>query len=76
MNLVVDWDGTVTETDTLWMVVRHFGDPDVFLRTDPALERGATLREVMEIELGTVRAPLDEVLCWLLPRVELRAGFL
>ena len=27
MRLVLDWDGTVTETDSLWMALDEFGDP-------------------------------------------------
>jgi hypothetical protein len=30
MRLVLDWDGTVTERDTLHMVIERFGDLDVF----------------------------------------------
>ena len=26
MRLVLDWDGTVTETDALWMALEEFGD--------------------------------------------------
>ena len=30
MRLVLDWDGTVTERDTLYMAIERFGDLDVF----------------------------------------------
>ena len=36
LPLVLDWDGTVTEVDTLHMVNDRFGDPEVFgIREDP-----------------------------------------
>ena len=30
MRLVLDWDGTVTERDTLHMTIERFGDLEVF----------------------------------------------
>jgi 2-hydroxy-3-keto-5-methylthiopentenyl-1-phosphate phosphatase len=75
-SLVVDWDGTVTERDTLVMVLREFGDPEVFERTSAALERGEiTLNEEIRRQFGVVAEPIDRVVSWLVERVRLRRGF-
>ncbi len=55
MQLVVDWDGTVTERDTLQQMLAHFVEPAVFdaleAETDAGLAAGTiTHREVMERE--------------------------
>jgi len=81
MRLVIDWDGTVTVADTMDLVVRQFGDASLVDRFSDAFidDSGplpVTLEYVVESELGTVQAPLDEVVPWLLERVELRPGFL
>jgi HAD superfamily phosphoserine phosphatase-like hydrolase len=75
MRLVVDWDGTVTERDTLHMAIERFGDLEVFHALERQIGRELTLNEVIEVEMGTIRAPLDEVLAWLLETVSIRPGF-
>jgi 2-hydroxy-3-keto-5-methylthiopentenyl-1-phosphate phosphatase len=76
VRLVLDWDGTVTERDTLELVLLRFGDIEVFERVEEELERGTmTLDEVIAAEFATVRAPLDEVLPWLLEHARVRPGF-
>jgi 2-hydroxy-3-keto-5-methylthiopentenyl-1-phosphate phosphatase len=76
-RLVLDWDGTVTVVDTLWLVLEQFGDYDVFRSAGERLMRGEiTYRELMEIEFSTVRgARLDEVTSWLVDHAEIRPGF-
>jgi 2-hydroxy-3-keto-5-methylthiopentenyl-1-phosphate phosphatase len=75
-SLVLDWDGTITERDTQWMILEQFGDEGVFAEVEEALQRGAmTHRRVMEVEWGTVRAPLPVVRAWLLERARIRPGF-
>ena len=73
-RLVLDWDGTVTEVDSLHMVLRQFGDVGVYERAEDDLGRGLTLHEVIEVEFATVRAPLDEVTAWLVQNVRVRSG--
>ena len=73
--LVLDWDGTVTETDTLHMTIGRFGDLDVFHAMEAEIGRRLTLREVIACELETITAPLDEVVAWLLAHVRVRPGF-
>jgi 2-hydroxy-3-keto-5-methylthiopentenyl-1-phosphate phosphatase len=73
---VLDWDGTVTVVDTLWLVLGEFGDEEVFRRAGERLFAGEiTYRELMEIEFSTIRdAQLDEVNAWLSDHAEIRPG--
>ena len=73
--LVLDWDGTVTERDTLHMAIERFGDLDVFDALEEELGRTLTLDEVIAAEMATIRAPLDEVTDWLVDHVRVRRGF-
>jgi 2-hydroxy-3-keto-5-methylthiopentenyl-1-phosphate phosphatase len=75
-NLVVDFDGTITETDLLDAVAQTFGDPDVYREVDDALDGGRiTLQECITREYEPVRAPLEEVVAWALENARVRAGF-
>jgi 2-hydroxy-3-keto-5-methylthiopentenyl-1-phosphate phosphatase len=76
-RLVLDWDGTVTVVDTLWLVLERFGDYDVFRRAGEQLMRGEiTYRELMELEFSTVKgAELATVNAWLSDHAEIRPGF-
>ncbi len=75
LPLVLDWDGTVTETDTLHMVIERYGDLTVFHAMEAEIGRRMTLREVIAREMATISAPLDEVVAWLVEHVHVRAGF-
>ena len=75
VQLVVDWDGTVTERDSLHMVLEHFGDLDVYRAAEEALGQRLSLNEVIAMEMRTVRAPLEEVVVWVLAEVRVRRGF-
>jgi 2-hydroxy-3-keto-5-methylthiopentenyl-1-phosphate phosphatase len=75
VRLVLDWDGTVTEVDTLHLVLEEFGDREIYARVEGALGRSMTLNEVIAAEFETVSAPLDEVVAWLLENTRIRAGF-
>jgi 2-hydroxy-3-keto-5-methylthiopentenyl-1-phosphate phosphatase len=72
---VLDWDGTVTEHDTLSLVMERFGDIGLWGRTGRAMGHTMTHDEAIATSFRTVRAPLEEVLAWLLPRVRVREGF-
>jgi 2-hydroxy-3-keto-5-methylthiopentenyl-1-phosphate phosphatase len=74
-RIVLDWDGTVTERDTLDLVLQEFGDPEVYERVESALGRTMTLNDVISEEFATVTAPLDKVVSWLLEHVRIRPGF-
>lgn len=75
MQVVVDWDGTVTEVDGLHLVLLEFGDERIYDRVEEELGRSLTLHEVIALEFETVRAPLAEVVNWARENVRLRAGF-
>ena len=75
MRLVLDWDGTVTERDTLHMAIERFGDLEVFHAFEERIGRELTLNEVIAVEMATITAPLDEVVGWLLETVTVRPGF-
>jgi 2-hydroxy-3-keto-5-methylthiopentenyl-1-phosphate phosphatase len=75
-TLVVDFDGTVTETDLLDTIAGRFGDPDVYQEVEDGLHGGnMPLREVITREFHPVRMPLDEVVRWELENVRIRPGF-
>ncbi|HEY2937071.1 MAG TPA: haloacid dehalogenase-like hydrolase [Gaiellaceae bacterium] len=76
MRLVLDWDGTCTAVDSLHLVLEEFGDPEVFTRVEGQLLAGTiSYRDLMEQEFATVRAPLDDVVAFLLENARLRPGF-
>lgn len=75
MNVVLDWDGTVTEIDALHLVLLEFGDEAVYEEHEGRLGRELTLHEVIAGEFRTVRAPLGEVAAWLREHARLRDGF-
>ena len=72
---MLDWDGTVTEADTLHVAIEEFGDVDVFIEMESEIGRRLTLQEVIAVEMATITAPLEEVVALLLREVPLRAGF-
>jgi 2-hydroxy-3-keto-5-methylthiopentenyl-1-phosphate phosphatase len=74
MRLVLDWDGTVTERDTLHMTIERFGDLEVFRAMEEQIGRTLTLNEVIRVEMATISARFDEVLTWLLEVVRVRPG--
>jgi 2-hydroxy-3-keto-5-methylthiopentenyl-1-phosphate phosphatase len=74
-SVVVDWDGTVTEVDGLHMVLEEFGDAGVYHAAETRLGRELTLHEVIALEFETVRAPIGDVVAWLLENVRVRPGF-
>jgi 2-hydroxy-3-keto-5-methylthiopentenyl-1-phosphate phosphatase len=75
VRLVLDWDGTVTEIDTLHLVLEEFGDREIYVRVEEALGNSMTLNEVIAAEFETVTAPLDDVVDWLLENARIRPGF-
>jgi 2-hydroxy-3-keto-5-methylthiopentenyl-1-phosphate phosphatase len=72
---VLDWDGTVTEVDSLHMVLLEFGDSGIYQDSEERLGRDLTLHEVIAREFATVRAPLREVAAWVREQVHVRPGF-
>jgi 2-hydroxy-3-keto-5-methylthiopentenyl-1-phosphate phosphatase len=75
VRLIVDWDGTVTVRDSQWMLLERFGDRGIFAATEDALGVTLSYRDVMERQLATVRASLEEAVAFLVAEVEVRRGF-
>jgi 2-hydroxy-3-keto-5-methylthiopentenyl-1-phosphate phosphatase len=75
VQLVLDWDGTVTEVDSLHMVLVEFGDVGIYDAAENRLGRELTLHEVIALEFETVRAPLSDVVDWVRDNVRVRSGF-
>jgi 2-hydroxy-3-keto-5-methylthiopentenyl-1-phosphate phosphatase len=75
MRMVVDWDGTVTETDGLHLVLLEFGDRGIYEEHEARLGHDLTLHEVIAGEFRTVHAPLAEVAHWVRENVRVRDGF-
>lgn len=75
-SVVLDYDGTVTESDLLDRAAKEFGDPDVYQEVEDGLDEGRLpLREVITREFSPVTAPLDEVVAWVLEHARIRPGF-
>ena len=75
-TLVVDFDGTITQQDMLDDIAQTFGDGEVYRQVDEGLDRGSIpLREVIRREFEPVRAPLEEVVDYVLRETRIRAGF-
>jgi 2-hydroxy-3-keto-5-methylthiopentenyl-1-phosphate phosphatase len=80
VQVVIDWDGTVTERDSLMLTLRHFVSPAVLEPLEEQLDAGLaagtiTHREVMEREFATLTVSLDDVVALLVERVRVRPGF-
>jgi 2-hydroxy-3-keto-5-methylthiopentenyl-1-phosphate phosphatase len=75
VQLVLDWDGTVTEVDGLHLVLLEFGDAEIYDEHESRLGRDLTLQEVISGEFRSVRTPLPVVVEWLRDNARLRAGF-
>jgi 2-hydroxy-3-keto-5-methylthiopentenyl-1-phosphate phosphatase len=75
-SVVLDFDGTVTESDLLDRIALEFGDADVYQEVEDGLDEGRMpLREVITREFEPVTAPLDEVIAWVLDQAKIRRGF-
>ena len=61
MRLVLDWDGAVTEHDTLGLVVEWSGDATRYRRNGQLMGRSLTHDQALASSFGTVPARLPEV---------------
>ncbi len=57
------------------MIIEEFGDREIYAETEHALERGLSLHEVIRIEMGTIRLPLEDAVAWVREHVTVRPGF-
>ena len=77
-NLLIacDFDGTITERDTLHLIVERFGERRLWEAIVPRLRAGElTVQEAMQLQFDAVRATRDEVVAMVLAEAGLRAGF-
>jgi 2-hydroxy-3-keto-5-methylthiopentenyl-1-phosphate phosphatase len=74
LRVFVDWDGTVTVQDSLVQVIHEFGDPALLAELEPRVGVDLMLHEEIALEFQAVRAPLDDVVAWVLANVEVRPG--
>ena len=77
-NLLIacDFDGTITERDTLHLIVERFGERGLWDAIVPRLRAGElTVQEAMQLQFDSVRATRDEVVRMVLAEAGLRAGF-
>jgi 2-hydroxy-3-keto-5-methylthiopentenyl-1-phosphate phosphatase len=75
-SIVLDFDGTVTESDLLDRIALEFGDPAVYQEVEDGLHEGRLpLRDVIVREFRPVTAPLEEVVAWVLDEAKVRRGF-
>jgi 2-hydroxy-3-keto-5-methylthiopentenyl-1-phosphate phosphatase len=75
VKLVLDWDGTITERDTVALVMEWFGDVTTYRRNGQLMGRSLTHDQALSSSFATVRANLPEVVDRLLSEVRIRAGF-
>jgi 2-hydroxy-3-keto-5-methylthiopentenyl-1-phosphate phosphatase len=73
MQLVLDWDGTVTVRDSLVAAIHALGDPTVY---DGGLQESfASYGEALAAEIATLRVSAEEAAAWAVENVEIRSGF-
>jgi 2-hydroxy-3-keto-5-methylthiopentenyl-1-phosphate phosphatase len=75
VRLILDWDGTVTDRDTLELVMERFGDIATYRRTGVLMGHSLSHDDALAQSFATVRAPLGEVVDWLVATVRVRPGF-
>jgi 2-hydroxy-3-keto-5-methylthiopentenyl-1-phosphate phosphatase len=75
VRLVLDWDGTVTERDTLGLVVEWFGDGATYRRNGRLMGRSLTHDQALASSFATIHAELPEVIDRLRSTVRVRPGF-
>jgi 2-hydroxy-3-keto-5-methylthiopentenyl-1-phosphate phosphatase len=74
--IAVDFDGTITQHDTLHLIVDRFGDPSVWDRITPDVIAGrVSVEEAMQTEFATVRATPDQVRDLVREEAGIREGF-
>ena len=72
MQLVLDWDGTVTVRDSLVAAIHALGDPSVY---DVGIEEFPSYGEALAAEIATLQVPAEEAARWAVENVEVSPGF-
>lgn len=74
--IACDFDGTITEHDTLNLLVRRYGDGSVWDAMEPDVRAGRTsVEHAMQAEFATVRVDEAEAVRWVRAHAGVRAGF-
>ncbi|HTI33895.1 MAG TPA: HAD-IB family phosphatase, partial [Miltoncostaea sp.] len=74
--IACDFDGTITERDTLHVIVEEFGTRGLWGAIEPRLRAGeVTLEQAMQEEFASVRATPDQVRDVVRRSAGLRPGF-
>jgi HAD superfamily phosphoserine phosphatase-like hydrolase len=74
--IACDFDGTITERDTLHVIVEEFGTRGLWAAIEPRLRAGeVTLEQAMQEEFATVRATPEQVRDVVRRDAGLRPGF-
>ena len=74
VTVVLDFDGTITEQETLDALVERFGDPDAHGAAQSELGRSLTLHEVIARGYGSLRVSPAEAAAWAVENVRFRDG--
>lgn len=73
--IACDFDGTITQRDTLHVIVEAFGERALWDEIEPRLRAGEiTVEQALQAEFDTVHATLDDVLALVRDRAPVRAG--
>jgi 2-hydroxy-3-keto-5-methylthiopentenyl-1-phosphate phosphatase len=73
MQLVLDWDGTITVRDSLVAAVHDLGDPSIY---DGGIQNGfGSYGEALAAEVATLRVSAEEAARWAVEHVEVSPGF-
>ena len=73
--IVVDFDGTITERDTLDEMCRTYAPEEWAAAESDLTERTMTLREVIAAEFAPIRGDHDTIVSETVGRARVRAGF-
>ncbi len=74
--IAIDFDGTITQHDTLHLIVDRYGDRSVWDRLTPDVMAGrVSVEEAMQAEFATVRATPGQVLDLVRAEAGIRDGF-
>lgn len=74
--IACDFDGTITERDTLHLIVAAYGSSDLWNRIEPRVVSGeVSIEQAMQEEFASVRATPEQVRDLVLREAGLRRGF-
>jgi HAD superfamily phosphoserine phosphatase-like hydrolase len=73
VQLVLDWDGTITVRDSLVAAIHALGDPSVY---DGGIQNAfSSYGEALAAEIATLRVSAEEAAAWAVENVEVSPGF-